>query len=107
MKINTYSIQSYISDSSGYERVKIYKIWKGKNYFLFKGKIFVSSNFYFGIFTNLYIHIFSWLFIKYVIMVNNILCNIEIRQRTKNSFNNNRIYIIFTFINKSIYLCFF
>ena len=94
-------------DSSGYEKVKIYKIWKGKNFFLFKGKIFVSSNFYFGIITNLYIHIFSWLFIKYVIMVNNILCNIEIRQRTKNSFNNNRIYIIFTFINKSIYLCFF
>ena len=45
MKINTYSIQSYISDSSGYEKVKIYKIWKGKNFFYLKEKSLLAQIF--------------------------------------------------------------
>ena len=76
---NTSSIQSYISDSNIYQGVKIYEIWEGKNYFLFKGKIFVGAKYYYGLITNCYIHFFSWLFIKFVIIVNYILNNIEIR----------------------------
>jgi len=76
---NTSSIQSYISESNIYQGVKIYEIWEGKNYFLFKGKIFVGAKYYYGLITNCYIHFFSWLFIKFVIIVNYILNNIEIR----------------------------
>lgn len=51
------------------ELKKIYKNWKGNNYFCFKGHCYIGPEFYYGIMTNLYIQTYSWIYIVFVLMV--------------------------------------
>lgn len=55
--------------TKGFQYKKVYKNWKGKNYFCCRGFLYVGPEYYYGVFTNMYIQVYGWLFIAFVLIV--------------------------------------